>query len=228
MLNRYPLWKYLLVCLVLAVGFFYAAPNLYGEDPALQVSGSRGHDVALATLDQVKSSLDQAGIKMKSAALDKGQVLVRFNQADDQLRAKDVVTQALGEEYIVALNLAPATPEWLTRLGAGPMKLGLDLRGGVHFLMEVDMTEALSKSMDQTVQDFRTQLREDKVRYAGVRRDGDKVLVAFRDADAQQKGLALLRKQHTDLQFDQYDDQGQFWLKANMSEAKLKERNNFV
>ncbi|GAA4497638.1 protein translocase subunit SecD [Pseudaeromonas paramecii] len=228
MLNRYPLWKYLMVCLVLAVAFLYAAPNLYGEDPALQVSGSRGHEVELATLDQVKSSLEQAGIQVKSAALDKGQVLVRFNKADDQLRAKDLVAEALGEQYIVALNLAPATPEWLTRLGAGPMKLGLDLRGGVHFLMEVDMTEAINKSMDQTVQDFRTQLREDKVRYAGVRRDGDKVLVAFRDADAQQKGLAMLRKQHSDLQFEQYDAQEQFWLKASMSEAKLKEIREYA
>jgi len=227
-LNRYPLWKYLMVCLVLAVAFLYAAPNLYGEDPALQVSGSRGHEVALATLDQVTGSLQQAGIEVKSAALDKGQVLVRFNKADDQLRAKDVVANALGEQYIVALNLAPATPEWLTRLGAGPMKLGLDLRGGVHFLMEVDMSEAISKSMDQTVQDFRTLLREDKIRYAGVRRDGDQVLVAFREADAQQKGLALLRKQHADLQFDQYDDQGQFWVKASMSEAKLKEIREYA
>ena len=143
MLNRFPLWKNLLVVLVVIVGFLYSAPNLYGEDPALQVSAARGAEVQASTLDDVKKILDTHSLKFKSAVLEKGQILVRFTNTDDQLKSKELVTTALGDQFIVALNLAPATPKWLSAIGASPLKLGLDLRGGVHFLMEVDMDEAL-------------------------------------------------------------------------------------
>ena len=156
MLNRYPLWKYLMVAFVVIIGTLYSAPNLYGEDPALQVSAIRGHDVKVDTMDAVKKSLDTAKISIKSAVLENNQILVRFNNTDDQLRAKELVTQALGDKFITALNLAPATPKWLSSIGASPLKLGLDLRGGVHFLMEVDMDEAINKAQEQLVQDFRT------------------------------------------------------------------------
>lgn len=222
MLNRYPLWKYLMVAFVVIIGTLYSAPNLYGEDPALQVSAIRGHDVKVDTMDAVKKSLDTAKIAIKSAVLENNQILVRFNNTDDQLRAKELVTQALGDKFITALNLAPATPKWLSSIGASPLKLGLDLRGGVHFLMEVDMDEAINKAQEQLVQDFRTSLREDSIRYAGVRRTGSDVVVAFRDTDTQQKGLAHLRKRHIDLTFTDYEEKGQFWVKASMSEAKLK------
>lgn len=222
MLNRYPLWKYLMVAIVVIIGTLYSAPNLYGEDPALQVSAIRGHDVKVDTMDVVKKSLDTAKISIKSAVLENNQILVRFNNTDDQLRAKELVTQALGDKFITALNLAPATPKWLSSIGASPLKLGLDLRGGVHFLMEVDMDEAINKAQEQLVQDFRTSLREDSIRYAGVRRTGSDVVVAFRDTDTQQKGLAHLRKRHIDLTFTDYEEKGQFWVKASMSDAKLK------
>ena len=190
MLNRFPLWKNLMVALVVIVGFLYSAPNLYGEDPALQVSAARGAEVQASTLDSVKKVLEANGLKFKSALLDKGQILVRFTSTDDQLKSKELVAQALGDQFIVALNLAPATPGWLTAIGAGPLKLGLDLRGGVHFLMEVDMNEAINKSQEQLVQDFRSELREQNVRYAAVRRDANGVVVVFRGQDEQQAGLA--------------------------------------
>ncbi len=228
MLNRFPLWKNLLVAFVVIIGFLYSAPNLYGEDPALQVSGARGVEVQPSTLDSVKKALEEQDLKFKSAVLEKGQILVRFTNTDDQLKSKELVTKALGEQFIVALNLAPATPEWLTAIGAGPLKLGLDLRGGVHFLMEVDMAEAVSKSQEQMVQDFRTELREQNIRYSGVRRDASGVVVAFRDQEQQQKGLSELRSRHKDLLFADKEQSGQYLLTATMSEAKLKETKSYA
>ena len=228
MLNRFPLWKNLLVVLVVIVGFLYSAPNLYGEDPALQVSAARGAEVQASTLDDVKKILDTHSLKFKSAVLEKGQILVRFTNTDDQLKSKELVTTALGDQFIVALNLAPATPAWLTAIGAGPLKLGLDLRGGVHFLMEVDMAEALSKSQDQMVQDFRAELRGKEIRYAAVRRNGGDVVVAFRDQVSQQAGLAELRAKHPDLLFVDQERKGQFLVTASMSEAKLKETKSYA
>ncbi len=228
MLNRFPLWKNLMVALVVIVGFLYSAPNLYGEDPALQVSAARGVEVQASTLDEVKKVLETNGLKFKSALLDKGQILVRFTNTDDQLKSKELVAQALGEQFIVALNLAPATPAWLTAIGAGPLKLGLDLRGGVHFLMEVDMNEALSKAQEQLVQDFRSELREQNIRYAAVRRTGNDVVVVFRGQDEQQAGLAELRNRHKDLQLADSERNGQYLITATMSEAKLKEIKNYA
>ena len=228
MLNRFPLWKNLLVVLVVIVGFLYSAPNLYGEDPALQVSAARGAEVQASTLDDVKKILDTHSLKFKSAVLEKGQILVRFTNTDDQLKSKELVTTALGDQFIVALNLAPATPAWLTAIGAGPLKLGLDLRGGVHFLMEVDMAEALSKSQEQMVQDFRAELRGKEIRYAAVRRNGGDVVVAFRDQVSQQAGLTELRAKHPDLLFVDQERNGQFLVTASMSEAKLKETKSYA
>ncbi len=228
MLNRFPLWKNLLVALVVIVGFLYSAPNLYGEDPALQVSAARGAEVQASTLDSVKKVLEANGLKFKSALLDKGQILVRFTSTDDQLKSKELVSQALGDQFSVALNLAPATPAWLTAIGAGPLKLGLDLRGGVHFLMEVDMNEAINKSQEQLVQDFRSELREQNVRYAAVRRDANGVVVVFRGQDEQQAGLAELRNRHRDLQLTDSERNGQYLVTATMSEAKLKEIKEYA
>ena len=228
MLNRFPLWKNLMVALVVIIGILYSAPNLYGEDPALQVSAARGMDIKASSLDDIKKILDQNGIKFKSAVLEKGQVLVRFNNTEDQLKSKELVTEKLSEQYVVALNLAPATPAWLTAIGAGPLKLGLDLRGGVHFLMEVDMAEAINKAQDQLVQDFRSELREQNIRYAGVRREGGSVLVLFRDGEQQQAAMAELRKRHKDLQLSDSELNGQYRIQASLTEAKLKEIKSYA
>lgn len=228
MLNRYPLWKYLMVILVITISFLYAAPNLFGEDPALQVSGSRGTQVSSETLVQAQQSLTQAGIDVKSAALENNQLLIRFTNTDDQLRGKDIVSEALSDDYITALNLAPSTPAWLEAIGAGPLKLGLDLRGGVHFLMEVDMDEALSRVQEQTVQDFRTELRQERLRYSGVlNRDGG-TLVLFRDADTRDKAISHLRQQYPELVFTTRDNGDNVGLFAVMSEQRLKEVKEYA
>ncbi|MBL1378665.1 protein translocase subunit SecD [Zobellella iuensis] len=228
MLNRYPLWKYLMVICVITISFLYAAPNLFGEDPALQVSGSRGTQVTPATLTQAQQTLDQAGIEVLSAALADNQLLIRFRNTDDQLRGKDLVAETLGDNYITALNLAPATPSWLEAIGAGPLKLGLDLRGGVHFLMEVDMEEALSRVREQMVQDFRTDLREQRLRYSGVLAQDQGALVVFREADTRNQALTYLRGRYPDLVFSERDSGDSFGLFAVMGEQRLKEVKEYA
>ncbi|WP_429056044.1 protein translocase subunit SecD [Aeromonas jandaei] len=228
MLNRYPLWKYLMVIVVIAIGFLYAAPNLYGEDPALQVSASRGAEVKLDTLDLVKEALDEAKIPVKHAAFEHGLILIRFKNTEDQLKARDIVANKLGDNFITALNLAPSTPAWLEAIGANPLKLGLDLRGGVHFLMEVDMAEALTKQQEQMVQDFRSELRTQKIRYSGVRRVGDKVQVVFRDEADQERAVTHLRRQNPDLTFTTEQKGDEFILMAGLSEAKIKEVKKYA
>ena len=226
MLNRFPLWKNLLVALVVIVGFLYSAPNLYGEDPALQVSAARGAEVQASTLDSVKKVLEANGLKFKSALLDKGQILVRFTSTDDQLKSKELVSQALGDQFIVALNLAPATPGWLTAIGAGPLKLGLDLRGGVHFLMEVDMDTALGKLQEQNIDSLRSDLREKGIPYTTVRKENNYGLsITFRDAKARDEAIAYLSKRHPDLVIS---SQGSNQLRAVMSDARLSEAREYA
>ncbi|EKE74929.1 protein translocase subunit SecD [Gallaecimonas xiamenensis] len=195
MLNKYPLWKYLMLVLVTIFGFLYAAPNLYGEDPAIQVSGVRNAVVDNSTLDKMRSVLADNQLEAKSVALENGLMLARFKSTEDQLKAQELVAKAMGDDYSVALNLAPATPAWLQSINAGPMKLGLDLRGGVHFLMEVDMAEAMNKADEQLQQDLRANLREEKLYYSAIRSLGQgKVKVTLRDQDLADKAEAYLKK----------------------------------
>ncbi|PSJ44924.1 protein translocase subunit SecD [Zobellella endophytica] len=228
MLNRYPLWKYLMVIAVITISFLYAAPNLFGEDPALQVSGSRGTQVTPATLTQAQQTLSEAGIDVISAALADNQLLIRFRNTDDQLKGKDLVAETLGEDYIAALNLAPSTPSWLEAIGAGPLKLGLDLRGGVHFLMEVDMDEALNRVQEQMVQDFRTDLREQRLRYSGVLTQDDGALMVFREAETRNQAMSYLRGRYPDLVFSERDSGDNAGLFAVMSEQRLKEVKEYA
>ncbi len=230
MLNKYPLWKYLMLILVIGVGLLYATPNLYGEDPAVQVSGVRGAEVDLGNLDQTTEALKQAGITVKSAALENGQLLIRLTNSEDQLRANELIKDTLGEKFITALNLAPATPGWLEAIGAGPLKLGLDLRGGVHFLMEVDMNEAINKAQEQMVGDFRAELREQKIRYRGVREDtrGNGVIIRFAKAEQRDAALAYLKPINQGLLFNEVDQDGVFQLKVSMSDDELKETKKYA
>ena len=161
-MNRYSLWKYLFIIAIIAVGCLYALPNLYGKDPALQVSAARGAEISELTRYSVEDALDKAGIKYGEISLAEGNLVVRFQDEGTQLKAQDIVKEALGRSYTVALNLAPATPDWLRTFGAEPMFLGLDLRGGVHFLMQVDMEAAVAKAEERYVSDIRTQLRDNR------------------------------------------------------------------
>lgn len=169
MLNRFPLWKNLMVIILVAIGILYALPNLYGEDPAVQISGIRGQQADNATYQQVQQVLQQNQLAVKSLQLENGSVLAKFANTDEQLLAKDKLSERLGKNYSVALNLAPATPAWLGSIGGSPMKLGLDLRGGVRFLMQVDMNTALEKLETQRQDNLRTELRKARIRYSNIR-----------------------------------------------------------
>ncbi|WP_455221935.1 protein translocase subunit SecD [Kaarinaea lacus] len=228
-LNKYPLWKYLLIVVVLVVSILYALPNVYGEDPAVQVSSVRGADVSLATQETIRTVLQNADISFKSIVLENEKVLVRFSDTEAQLKAKDLIRNQLGNDYIVALNLAPQTPQWLLSINALPMYLGLDLRGGVHFLMEVDVDAAISQSEERYISDFRTLLREDRLRYSKIDQyeknagQTNGVEVRFNDADTRTKAEDLLRKEYPDLKFDTLEKDGGFSLIATMSEREKSE-----
>ncbi|MHA2940075.1 protein translocase subunit SecD [Vibrio sp. RC27] len=230
MLNRYPLWKYIMVVLVIATTALYALPNLYGEDPAIQVTGARGASVTMSTLDTVTQALDKESLSYKSAALENGSILVRFNETDTQINARDVITEALtGESAVVALNLAAATPDWLSSIGGSPMKLGLDLRGGVHFLMEVDMNAAMEKLISQEEDAIRTELREESLRYSSIRViDNQWVEAAFRSEELADKALSVLRSNHQDMTFTTQAANGRFNVRGQYTEARLQEVRNYA
>ncbi|ATZ93538.1 MULTISPECIES: protein translocase subunit SecD [Dickeya] len=226
MLNRYPLWKYLMLIVAIVIGLLYALPNLYGEDPAIQVTGARGTAASESTLVQIQNVLKEQNVASKSIALENGAILARFSTPDVQLRAREVLLTALGEKYVVALNLAPATPTWLRMLGAEPMKLGLDLRGGVHFLMEVDMDTALGKLQEQTMDSLRSDLREKGIQYASVRKsDNYGVDILFRDGQLRDDAVNYLTSRHRDLVINA---SGSDTLRAVMSDARLREAREYA
>ena len=207
-MNRYSIWKYILILLLVGAGGLFALPNIYGKDPALQISSSRA-EISELTEFQVSSALDEAGIAYKATDVRAENLVIRFNDEETQLKARAIVEQSLGRNFVVALNLAPATPAWLQRLGAEPMFLGLDLRGGVHFLMEVDMDAAIAKAEDRYMSDLRSQLREDRVRYRTITRAGEAgLLIRFRDATERDRGLELLEKDFTELDAAVVDNAG--------------------
>ena len=225
MLNKYPLWKYLFLGFVVIISLLYAAPNLYGEDPAIQVSATRGAKVELATLDKVQDYLKEAKLSPKSTVLENGQILVRLTSNEDQLLAREVLSKNLGDGFVTALNLAPATPGWLEAIGGKPLNLGLDLRGGVHFLMEVDMDEAVAKAQEQLVEDLRTDLREQKIRFRGIRKDPTSetgVILRFASQDLLDKAIDYLEPINPNYQFVSDTSNKQFNLAVAMTEEKLK------
>ena len=204
-MNRYPLWKYLILVVALLVGALYTLPNFFGEAPAVQVSAGKATTrVDTTTLARVEQALAQAGLKPHSIALEGVSVRARMNSTDDQLKAKDAIQRALVPDpanapYVVALNLIPASPAWLSAIHAAPMYLGLDLRGGVHFMLQVDMQAALTKRAESYAGDLRTQLREANIRHAGITRNGQSVEVRFREAAVMEQALKLVATQFPDL-----------------------------
>ena len=221
MLNRYPLWKNLMVIFLVAIGVLYALPNLYGEDPAVQISGTRGQEADSGVLSEVQTVLKDNNLTTKSVVLENGSILVRFDNTDAQLLAKDKITEKLGTNYSVALNLAPATPTWLSSIGGNPMKWGLDLRGGVRFLMEVDMNSALSKRQEQLQDSLRTELRKEKYQYTAIKSAenfGTTITLARPEqlSDVQR----YLRRQHQNLEVKAISDNT---LSLGLSDAALNE-----
>jgi preprotein translocase subunit SecD len=201
-MNRYPLWKYLLVLFVLAIGLVYSMPNMFGESPAVQITTAKNSaKLDPATLKKVEDALKQENITFDAIFMDPTGVKVRFAETDTQIKAKDALKNNLGKDYVIALNLISRSPAWLTNIAARPMYLGLDLRGGVHFLLQVDMKSALDQAADRYVSDIRSALRKDRISYSGVTREGQSVQVKFSDADQLAKAEKILNKEFPDLTF---------------------------
>ena len=201
MLNRFPLWKNLMVIIITLIGSLYALPNLYGEDPSVQISGTRGQEATTETLAQVNNALASLNISPKATQLENGSILVRLEKDDQQLPAKEKISEVLGDKYSVALNLAPATPTWLTDIGGSPMKRGLDLRGGVRFLMEVDMNTAMQKQQESLQDSLRSDFRKEKIGYKAVKKgENFATVIEFNDSADADKAVRLVKRTHTTLE----------------------------
>ena len=220
MLNQYPVWKYIALIVALVFGTIYALPNLFGEDPAVQVS-HRTTSITQEEMLLIEQTLGNSNINIKSSDIIEGRALIRFDDENIQLQAADVMKSSLGKQYLVALNLAPATPGWLRALNAAPMYLGLDLRGGVHFLMEVDMVAAIKRQEESLLSDIRSHMRSEKIRYRGVTRDEDGLHITFRDADNIYQGLDSLEDQFKELAFEM--DEKNLAIHAKLTEVAIRD-----
>ncbi|SDH61798.1 protein translocase subunit SecD [Pseudomonas panipatensis] len=224
MLNKYPLWKYLLILAVLAVGFIYSAPNLYPDDPAVQISGaSSALQITQADVDKASKALSDAGIAVKAGSVSAKSGLVRLVKKEDQLPAKDIVRRALGDDYVVALNLAQTTPNWLRSIAAHPMKLGLDLSGGVHFLLEVDMDKAVEARLNVYESEIKSALRKEHLRYRSLPMQDSGIQLGFTDSDSLDRAKALLAKDYRDFIVTESTRNDMQVLRLVMSTAKLAE-----
>ena len=234
MLNQYPMWKYLLICAVLLTGIIYASPNLFGDDPAIQISPTRSSTVDSSTLGKVEALLENNQIIPKSMVLEGEALLIRMNDTETQLKAKDLIRDMLGDSYVVALNLAPATPNWLRSMNALPMYLGLDLRGGVHFLMQVDMDAAISQSLERYKGDFKTILRENKVRYLNISVDGDvaentgAVKLKFKNDEIRDKARKTIADEFNGLEFVESNEERYSYLAVKLSAIEIAETKKFA
>ena len=228
--NRYPLWKHLLIAAVLAAGVVFALPNVFGEDPAVQISGERGVAIDTGLAARVAGALEAGGVPAHSVALEDGRLLARFGDTETQLKAQDLLRADLGPGYIVALNLAPAMPRWLAATGLLPMYLGLDLRGGVHFLMEVDMPAAVAQAEERYTGDVRTLLREARVRYRSVGRDPQGGLqVRLRSAEARDEAARRIEREFPDLTVTEEDFGGEdFRLRLALNEEAVRATREFA
>ena len=228
-MNRYPLWKYVIIAVAMIVSTIYTLPNFFGEAPALQVSPVRATlkaDIALQT--RASEALTAANIAPVGSVLDGGSLRLRFADTDIQLRAKDIVEKAVGDGYIVALNLVSNSPSWLTSLRALPMYLGRDLRGGGHFLLQIDMKAALNKKVEGYVNELRTTLREQKLASAGITREGMNVVVRFRDAASREKASVAITKASPDLSLREVEEGGEFRLVASVRPEAIKRSQEFA
>lgn len=226
---RSSLWKYLLIAIVLLVSVVYSLPNLYPDEPAIQISGASATvPVNQAVLESGTRALNVAGIAFHGAEVQKKGVLLRFNNGGEQLRAQDVVKRELGDSYVVALNLAPTTPAWLKALHAAPMKLGLDLRGGVHFLLEVDMSKALEQRQETYVTDIKAKLREKKLSYRSVSERGQGFALKFAAAEDRQKAEDLLKSEFTEFTYAHRDAADGFYTDLDLTELKLREISDYA
>ncbi len=229
-MNRYALWQYLIIAVSLLIGLIYTLPNFYGESPAVQISPARTSASAdTSLLQRVEETLKQAGISAEGILLEENSIKVRFENTDTQIKAKDLFESTLGNDHIIALNLLANSPQWLTNLGALPMYLGLDLRGGVHFMLAVDMEGALEKSLDRYSTDIRSTLREHKIPYSGVEKQAKKLIVKFRDMESRTKAITELKTNYPDLKLTEEQVENRYHLTASITpEAQIRMQDSAV
>ena len=220
MQNHFPLWKNLLILFVFGIGIIYSLPTLYGEDPSVQISSTQTETINQGQAGKMESDLKTMGVTLKAFEFTDGRVLARFNNTDDQLKAADFLRDSMGSNYTVALNLAPTTPQWLRALHANAMYLGLDLRGGVHFLLEVDMDAAVKQAEDRYNDDLRLALRSEKLRYQSVAKDNGYLKITLNSADDKASLFKLLEKDFRTLEITEPDDKNQVWLKISVKEER--------
>ncbi len=227
-MNRYPLWKYVIVAFALLTGFVYTLPNFFGESPAVQVSTAKATlKTDLKTLERAEGALKTASIENTGSFLDTNGVKVRFKDTDTQLKAKDILEKqfnpdASDPQYVIALNLLSSSPQWLTNLRALPMYLGLDLRGGVHFLLQVDMKGAVTKRLDSMSADLRSLMRDKNIRHGGISREGERISIRFRDEETRTKARNVLEDNQPDLFLADQGNGNDLRLSANLKPAALK------
>jgi preprotein translocase subunit SecD len=228
-MNRYPLWKNLLVVAVIATAIIYAMPNLFGDDPAVQVSAGRLNSVDLQLVNEIESTLKQAEIPYKGVVLEENRLLIRFSEANEQLEARELIQQKLSsEDYIVALNLAPNTPAWLQSLGAEPMNLGLDLRGGVHFLMEVDMNAVLKQTLESYASDIRILLRDKTIRYTQVNVENGVLTFGFRESTDRDAAIDEIDREYNELEVTIDENAERPTITINLNETIVRETQNLA
>ncbi|MCB1751872.1 MAG: protein translocase subunit SecD [Gammaproteobacteria bacterium] len=227
-MNRYPLWKNILVGIVVLVSLIYALPNIFAQDPALEITGSRRAELDSATEMKVRDALDKAGIKIKSLDSGSNSLLLRFSDSDTQLRAKDSLETLLGGDYTLALTLSSDVPGWLRSIGALPMYLGLDLRGGIHVLIDVDMDAAVEQALERYSGDIRTLLRDEKLRYTTVSLQRDVVVISFKDAGVREQAIAKIEDEFRNLLLESVDADGDFQLEARMSNNEKQTTRKFA
>jgi preprotein translocase subunit SecD len=222
-MNHYPLWKNLLIVAVIVFGGLFALPNLFDDDHAVQISAGRNGKVDLALMGQVEAALKLQSVSYKRVEMEEGRLLVRLTDADDQLKAKDVLSKTLTEDYTVALNFAPTTPSWLAAIGGEPMNLGLDLRGGVHFLMEVDMDAAVKQALDGYSSEFRTLLRDEKIRYKKIQVGAKNVTIEFRTVKHRNMAESKLGDEFAQLEISNNENVSQPSINMRLTEVALRE-----
>lgn len=222
-MNRFPPWKYALLVIVLGVGLTYALPNLFGDDPAVQVSSLRGFELEADLPNRIELLLGGADIEFRSIEAEPQRLLIRLDNPDRQARAADLLRDELGRNYVVALNLAPATPAWLRALRAEPMVLGLDLQGGVHFLMQVDMDAARTQQLERFTSDIRTVLRQGNIRYRSVRMDRNAIIAELRTEEDRERALTLMGRELDELILEARDGSDTFNIRAVIDENVLQE-----
>ncbi len=227
-MNQYPLWKNLLVLVVVLLGGLYALPNIFDQDPSMEISAQRGVVIDQTTQAQVEQALQEAGTTAKGVELRNGKLLVRFTNSEEQLKGLDTIAAKLGDNYTEALTLAPDLPDWLRSLGAEPMYLGLDLRGGIHVLIDVDMEAATDQALERYNTDIRNLLREKKVRNARPVREGDAVVVKFKDAEKRDKASDIIAEEFRSLIIENIDQGEDFLITAKLSPAESRDVRKFA